>query len=132
MYLFGLFGLTGFGLPIILAYIGIFTLYILSFSHSPLKSFFDVFSKFFDKHSLITKTVYSITLWVVWLCYVDAYITLASHGLILLSIFLAVLLGISSIGLLEFIFKEWDFFKIATAAIMPGILLLLIHRLLTD
>lgn len=125
------FGLTNFGLPIIMVWASIFTLYYLSFSYSPLRKLFHIFSSFSDKHSWITKLSTSFILEVIWFSFFDAHITLSSHGLAFLSFFLSFFLGFSSIGLFEIILKDWNFFRIATAVLTAWLLLYVIYLFLS-
>lgn len=125
------FGLTNFGLPIIMAWAGVFTLYVLSFFYSPLKQLFHIFSSFSDKHPWMAKWGSSFVLEVIWLCFVDAHVTLSSYGLAFLSFFLIFFLGFSSIGLFEIILKDWNFFRVATAVLTAWLLLYVIYVFLS-
>ena len=111
-----------------MAFIFVFTLYILSYVCSPLRQLFHVFSKFSDEHPLIAKTVFSIILLGVWLCFVDACYTLSVHGLFLVVIFLAIFLAIPSVGLLDFIFEEWGFFRMAIGVIVAWLLIYIVYN----
>jgi len=121
-------GLINFGLPVIVAFILVFTLYVLSYVYSPLRQLFHVFSKFSDEHPLIAKTVFSIILIGVWLCFVDACYTLSVHGLFWVVIFLAIFLVIPSAGLLDFIFEEWGFFRMAIGVIVAWLLIYIVYN----
>lgn len=124
-------GPTNFGLPIIMAWVGVFTLFVLSFFYSPLRQLFNIFSSFSDKHPWMAKWGSSFILAVIWLCFVDVHVTLLSHGLAFLSFFLIVFLGFSSIGLFEIILEDWDFLKIATAVLTAWLLLYVIYLFLS-
>jgi len=124
-------GLTNFGLPVIVAFIFVFTLYRLSYVYSPLRQLFHVFSKFSDEHPLIAKTVFSIILIGIWFCFVDAYRTLSAHGLLWVLIFLAISLVIPSAGLLDFIFEGWSFLRMATGVIVACFLIYIAYIVLS-
>lgn len=116
-------GLTNFGLPVIVAFIFIFTLYILSYVYSPLRQLFHVFSKISDEHPLIAKTVFLIILIGVWFCFVGTFYTLSVHGLFWVVIFLAIFLVIPSAGLLDFIFEGWSLLRMAIGFIVAWFLI---------
>jgi hypothetical protein len=124
-------GLTNFGLPVIVVFIFIFTLYILSYVYSPLRRLFHVFSKFSDGHPLIAKTAFSIILIGIWLCFIDACHTLSFHGLLWVVIFLAFFLVIPSAGLLDFIFEEWSFLRMAIGVIVAWFLIYIAYNALS-
>jgi hypothetical protein len=124
-------GLTNFGLPVIVVFILVFTLYILSYVYSPLRQLFHVFSKFSDEHPLIAKTVFSIILIGIWLCFVDACYTLSVHGLLWVVVLLAIFLVIPSAGLLDFIFEEWNFFRMAIGVIVAWFLIYIVYNALS-
>ncbi|MDH5376503.1 MAG: hypothetical protein OEW95_11945 [Candidatus Bathyarchaeota archaeon] len=125
------FGLINFGLPVIVSFIFVFTLYMLSYVYSPLRQLFHVFSKFSDQHPLIAKTVFSIILIGIWLCFIDACYTLSVHGLFWVAIFLAIFLVIPSAGLLDFIFEEWSFLGMAIGVIAAWFLIYIAYNALS-
>ena len=124
-------GLTNFGLPVIVAFIFVFTLYVLSYVYSPLRRLFHVFSKFSDEHPLIAKTVFSIILIGVWFCFVDTLFTLSVHGLYWVGIFLALFLVIPSVGLLDFLFEGWSFLRMAIGVIVAWLLIIIAYEVLS-
>jgi len=125
-------GLTNFGLPIIIAFVCIFTLYVLSYVYSPLRPLFHIFSRFSSKHPKVTKAVSSIILVVIWFCFIDAYVALYFQGLFLLSVFLAIALVVPSVGLLDLILEEWDFLKVAAIVVIAWFLLYIAYYALSS
>ena len=128
------FGLTILGLPIVLTFIVISTLYVLSLDRYPqLRSMFHTFSAFSENHPFSAKTGIAIVLVIVWYGFVNG--ALVSYGFLPLILFyafsgfLAILLGFFTIGSFEYILEDWNFAQITTAFAAAFLLYVVLHIL---